>query len=151
MRIREATREDAAVVGRMFHAFNSEFEDVTPGPEKLAERIALLIDEGDTAVLLGGDGPDGFAILRFRRALVTPGRECYLAELYVRPEKRGQGIGRAIMERALELAKERGADGMDLGTGHDDRAARALYESLGFVNDGGNAPGSPNYFYEKDL
>ena len=80
----------------------------------------------------------------------TPGLEAYLAELYVVPDTRGQGHGRALMEAVLELAKREGADYIELGTGEDDTAARALYESLGFTNRG-NADGSVNYFYERDL
>lgn len=131
----------------MLDAFNREYGDPTPGPEAIAERFALLIEE-DTDVLLVGDGPDGLAVLRYRRSLWTPGRECYLAELYVRPPLRGQGLGRALMERAIELAKERGADGMDLNTAVDDTAARGLYESLGFTNREGLPDGPSMLFYE---
>jgi ribosomal protein S18 acetylase RimI-like enzyme len=102
-------------------------------------------------VLLAGPGPDGLAVLRFRAAIWTPGLECYLAELYVVPERRGQGLGRALMEAAIELARAQGADHMDLGTGEDDVAARALYESLGFSNREGKPEGPVNYFYEREL
>lgn len=64
----------------------------------------------------------------------TEGLECYLAELYVASDRRGQGLGRALMEAAIALARSRGADYMDLGTSEDDVAARHLYESLGFTN-----------------
>jgi ribosomal protein S18 acetylase RimI-like enzyme len=102
-------------------------------------------------VLLGGPGPDGLAVLRFRPAIWSEGLECYLAELYVVPERRGRGLGRALMEAAIELARREGADTMDLGTGDDDHAARALYESLGFNNRGGKPDGPVNYFYEREL
>jgi ribosomal protein S18 acetylase RimI-like enzyme len=133
------------------HDFNSEFDDVTPGPAALAERIAELLTGGETKVLLAGDGPDGLAVLRFRRAISTPGLECYLAELYVVPDRRGQGLGRALMEAAIELARAEGADYMDLGTSEDDVVARALYESLGFSNREGKPDGPLNFFYELDL
>jgi ribosomal protein S18 acetylase RimI-like enzyme len=144
--VRLATTGDLAAAGRMLDDFNREYDDPTPGPEAIAERLAVLIEE-DTDILLAGDGPDGLAVLRYRRAMWSPGRECYLAELYVRPPLRGQGIGRALMERAIALAKERGADGMDLNTAVTDTAARGLYESLGFTNLEG--PDGPSMlFYE---
>jgi ribosomal protein S18 acetylase RimI-like enzyme len=102
-------------------------------------------------VLLGGTGPDGLAVLRFRPAIWTEAFECYLAELYVVPDRRGQGLGRALMEAAIELARREGADRMDLGTSDDDVAARALYESLGFSNREGKPDGPINYFYEREL
>lgn len=149
--IRTATAAEAEAIGRLLHDFNTEFEDITPGPEKLAERVTELMAGGETDILVGGDGPDGLAVLRFRPCIWTKGLECYLAELYVVPEKRGHGLGRSLMEAAIELARERGADYMDLGTSETDVAARALYESLGFSNLEGKPDGPVNYFYEREL
>ena len=111
----------------------------------------MLLGQGELTVLVGGPGPDGLALLRFRPAIWTSALECYLAELYVVPGRRGQGLGRALMEAAIEVARAEGADHMDLGTGEDDTAARALYESLGFDNTGGRPGGPVNYFYEREL
>jgi ribosomal protein S18 acetylase RimI-like enzyme len=149
--VRRAELADADAVGRLLHDFNTEYDDITPGPDALAERVRELIASGETIVLLAGGGPEGLAVLRFRPALWTSGLECYLAELYVVPNRRGQGLGRAIMETALAVAREQGADSMDLGTGGDDVAARALYESLGFSNREGKPDGPVNYFYEREL
>ena len=149
--MRRAGIADAEAIGRLLHDFNSEFDEPTPGPRALAERVAELLAGGETAVLLGGAGPHGLAVLRFRPAIWTNALECYLAELYVVPERRGEGLGRALMEAAMELARREGASHMDLGTGHDDVAARALYESLGFSNREGKPDGPVNYFYEREL
>jgi ribosomal protein S18 acetylase RimI-like enzyme len=149
--VRRAEHGDADAVGRLLHDFNTEFDDITPGPDALAERVRELIASGETIVLLAGGGPDGLAVLRFRPAIWTSGLECYLAELYVVPDRRGQGLGRALMETALAVAREEGADSMDLGTSDDDVAARALYESLGFSNREGKPDGPVNYFYEREL
>ena len=149
--VRNAARADAESVGRLLDEFNREFDEPTPGPERLAARIGELLDEGDTAVLLVGAGPDGLAVLRFRPAIWSQALECYLAELYVAPPLRGRGLGRALMDAAIELARNRGADHMDLGTGEQDLAARALYESLGFSNREGRPDGPLNYFYEREL
>ena len=103
----------------------------------MAERLADITASGEAVVLLGGRpgrAPVGIAVLRFRPALWSAGQESYLAELFVAPAERGRGLGRHILTAALRLARERGADSMDLGTSEDDVAARALYESLGFVN-----------------
>ncbi len=148
--VRRARSDDAEAIGRLLHAFNTEYDEPTPEPGALAERLRELMD-GDTAVLLGGAGPDGLALLRFRRSLWTPNLECYLAELYVVPDRRGHGLGRALMNAAIELARERGADYMDLGTSEDDTAARALYESLGFDNHEGKGEGPRSLYYEREL
>jgi ribosomal protein S18 acetylase RimI-like enzyme len=149
--VRRGDVADAEAIGRLLHDFNSEFDESTPGPRRLAERVRQLITEGEITVLLAGAGPDGVAVLRFRPSIWTQGLESYLAELYVVPDRRGQGLGRALMEAAIDLARREGADYMDLGTGEDDVAARALYESLGFDNRGGKPDGPVNYFYEREL
>ena len=149
--IRRAGSDDAEVVARLLHDFNTEFGEPTPGPEALAARVRTLLDGGDTTILVAGRGPDGLAVLRFRDAIWTEALECYLAELYVVPQRRGHGLGRALMEAAIETARAEGATHMDLGTGEDDTAARALYESLGFSNREGKPDGPLNFFYEREL
>jgi GNAT superfamily N-acetyltransferase len=149
--VRRAELSDAEEVGRMLHDFNEEYEDVTPGPDVIAKRLRPLMESGETAVLLVGDGPDGLAVLRFRASIWIEALECYLAELYVRPPLRGQGRGRALMEAVLDLARERGAGYIELNTGEDDSAARALYERLGFSNREGKPEGASQLYYELEL
>jgi ribosomal protein S18 acetylase RimI-like enzyme len=149
--VREAGLGDAGAVGQLLYDFNREFDEPTPAPAALADRIKQLIEGGDTLVLLAGDGPDGLAVLRFRAAIWSIGLECYLAELYVIPARRGQGLGRALMEAALREARERGADSMDIGVDEPDRVARHLYESLGFSNRTGGADGPVMFVYEREL
>ena len=150
-RVRLADRDDAADIGRLLYDFNREFDEPTPAPAALAERLRQLIDGGDTLVVLGGGGPDGLAVLRLRAAIWSSGLECYLAELYVAPASRGQGLGRALMEAALSEARLRGADSMDIGVDEPDTAARRLYESLGFTNRVDGADGPVMYVYEREL
>ncbi|MGH2698553.1 MAG: GNAT family N-acetyltransferase [Actinomycetota bacterium] len=149
--VRSADLADAEIIGKLLYDFNTEFGEPTPEPRALADRIQQLLTAGETKVLLGGREPQGLAVLRFRPAIWTEALECYLAELYVVPKRRGQGLGRALMEAAVKLAREEGATYMDLGTGEDDVAARALYESLGFSNREGRPDGPINYFYEREL
>jgi GNAT superfamily N-acetyltransferase len=149
--VRRATAADAGDIGRLLHDFNTEYDDPTPGPERLAKRIETLLAGGDTVVLLVGAGPDGLAVLRFRQAIWAEALECYLAELYVVPAKRGGGLGRALMNAATDTAREAGAAWMDLGTSETDVVARALYESLGFSNREGKPDGPINFYYERDL
>lgn len=149
--VRRAELADADAAGRLLHDFNREFDEPTPGPDILADRVRLLLTEGRNAVLLGGTGPDGLAVLRFRPAIWSEALECYLAELYVVPDRRGHGLGRALMDAALELARREGAGHMDLGTSEADTAARALYESLGFTNRDGGSDGPVSLYYEREL
>lgn len=149
--IRRATAEDAGDVARLLHDFNTEFEEYTPGVAVLAENAARMIRAAEAVFLLGGDGPDGIAELRFRSSVWTGAPDAYLEELYVAPQRRGEGIGRALLEAAIETARDAGAKQIDLGTSEDDVAAIALYESAGFTNQEGRPDGPRMLFYERVL
>ncbi len=149
--IRLAGADDAPAFGRLLHAFNVEFGEATPDAETIAERAAPLIESGEVTVLFAGEGPYGFAELRFRPSLYTGALDAHLEELYVVPDRRGQGLGRALLEAAMEQARGRGAAHIDLGTGETDVAARALYESAGFTNREGGPEGPRMLYYERDL
>jgi GNAT superfamily N-acetyltransferase len=149
--VRRATRDDAPAIGQLLHDFNREYNEPTPTPTEMAERMAELMDGDDETIVLltdGPEGPDGLAVLRLRPGIWSRALECYLAELYVIPERRRQGRGLALMEAAMATARAAGADHMDLGTGEGDTGARALYERLGFVSRDGDGL---SMYYEREL
>jgi len=151
--VRRATPGDADSVGRLLNDFQEEFDEPSPGVDALAERYADLIRNRDMTVLLAGDGPDGFAQIRYRPWVYSAGPQAhsYLEELYVVPSLRGKGIGRALLEAAMDTATNEGATHMELGTSEDDTAARSLYESVGFTNREGKPDGPVMLFYEREL
>jgi ribosomal protein S18 acetylase RimI-like enzyme len=149
--VRRATLTDAGAIGRLLHDFNREYDEPTPEPDALADRIRDLLATDQITVLLAGQPACGLSVLRFRPSIWSLALECYVAELYVVPGRRGQGVGRALMEASIELARAEGADHMHLGTSEDDVAARALYESLGFSNTEGKPGGPIAYYYEREL
>jgi GNAT superfamily N-acetyltransferase len=149
--IRLATATDAPTFGRLLHAFNSEYGEPEPDAETIATRAAPLIESGEVSVLFAGEGPDGFAELRFRPSLYTGALDAYLEELYVVPDRRGHGLGRALLEAAMDHARDRGAARIDLNTSTNDVAAMRLYESVGFTNREGGPDGPTMLYYERDL
>jgi ribosomal protein S18 acetylase RimI-like enzyme len=149
--VRLATSSDAAEAARLLHDFNTEFDEATPGVEALTKRIVEVLEAGAATILLGGQGPDGIAVLRFRPAIFEPKQTAYLEELYVAPARRGQGLGRALLEAAIDVSRDEGASWIELGTSEDDRAARALYESAGFTNREGRPDGPVMFVYEREL
>jgi GNAT superfamily N-acetyltransferase len=149
--VRRATPGDAPQVARLLHDFQEEYDEPSPGLEMLEDRYGELIRNKDMIVLLVGEGPDGFAQLRFRPWVYSAGLHSYLEELYVVPDLRGNGLGRALLEAAMETARGEGAEQMELGTSEDDKAARKLYESVGFINREGGPDGPVMFFYEREL
>lgn len=131
--------------------FNTEYDDPAPPVGELAEHLARLTTRGDTTVMLIGEPAVGHGIARFRLQTTANEVEAYLAELYVQPHLRGQGLGTRLLRAIIDDAKARGATYMDLGTSEDDVAARALYERFGFDCHEGRGSGPLALYYEKDL
>lgn len=149
---RIAAASDAAEIGALLDRFQLEYASFTPGAETLAQRAAVHIASGASVFLLAAPRDVGVAQLRFREYLITGEPVCTLEELYVIPERRGEGHGRWLVRMAFAVARERGATSIELGTARSDTAARGLYESLGFTNL--ERPGDPEtemLYYERSL
>ena len=58
-----------------------------------------------------------------------------LYDLFVKIEARGNGYGRALMNKATEFAKSEGYDRLELSTATDNFIGQSLYESLGYERD----------------
>ena len=166
MTTRLAGPDDAPVVAKMLHDFNVEFGTPTPGVEFLVSRCRELIESGEATVVLGGvlraptasprevppaQEPLGLGVLFFRPSLWSAGLEVYLAELYVVPDRRDEGIGGAIMATAMELSRDRGATDMQIGVDEPDIDTRRFYERLGFRNHDPDDPSARMFFYEREL
>ena len=59
-------------------------------------------------------------------------RQAYITLVLVEPGHRGQGIGRTLVARVLDLARSRGFTSCRLEVEGTNTAARAMYEDLGF-------------------
>ena len=144
-----ALPDDAERVATLLDAFNREFGDETPGPEVLAARIREMIRD-DSATFLA-TGTIGVAALRFRPSFWTGGETAYLEELYIAPDERGRGHGRALLDAAVAYARTRGATSMEIAVDEPDEVAIRLYESAGFSCR--VKPGSEHImrFYEREF
>lgn len=59
-------------------------------------------------------------------------RRAFITLVLVDPRDRGQGVGRALVGRVLDMVKARGFTSCELEVGPANAAARSLYEGLGF-------------------
>ena len=93
--------------------------------------LAQLLAEDNLGRVLIGDG--AYAILTWGFDLEFGGRDAFLTEIYVRPDRRRLGLGRALLEAVLQTARDCGAGAVHLGAYPDNRAALALYRAAGFT------------------
>ena len=89
--------------------------------------------------------------MRFHRSIYDNRPDAYVQELYVVPGRRGEGLGRALLEAALDSAREAGALHVELTTSEGDTEALSLYESSGFTNREGGPDGPRMLYYEREL
>ncbi|MFN8196116.1 MAG: GNAT family N-acetyltransferase [Nocardioidaceae bacterium] len=139
---------------QLLHDFNVEYDEPSPPPAELAARLEELVGGGDLVVFLAQD-PDsgvavGVAVVRLAPSLWSGGSEAYLAELYVVPDRRGQGFGRALITEAIRGSRDRGADYAFLVTSEEDVLAQRLYAAAGFRRTEGDG-GPLMLAYEREL
>ena len=105
--------------------------DVTATEEQLGR--VLFGDKPSAEVLLGfeNQSPVGFAVFfhNFSTWLGRPG--LYLEDLFVQPEKRGRGYGRALLVHLAGIARERGCGRMEWAVLDWNDPAIQFYRKLG--------------------
>ena len=111
-----------------------DFYRVDPPDDRLLALATALIENPDEGVQLiaRGDGtPLGFATIYWTWQTLHAGRVGVLNDLYVQAEARGSGTGRALIERGLQLCRERGAQKLVWETAPDNATAQRLYDGIG--------------------
>jgi ribosomal protein S18 acetylase RimI-like enzyme len=146
--------EALIAAARLLHDFNVEYDEPAPPPDVLGQRLVELMKDDHVTVLLArardtGDAV-GVAVVRVQPSIWSQGYEAYLAELYVAPDRRGQGYGRELITAVVRVARERGADYAFVVTSEDDRLAQRLYQAAGFRRTEGEG-GPLMLAYERDL
>src|SRR5918994_5606332 len=134
--LRPLARGDLDVALRLARELHGLDTHAPTDPHRAAFE-ALVNDPDATPFLALADGePAGFVVHRLRRRLNHATFEGWVSDLYVRERHRGRGIGRALLAAALAEWRLRGGHQMELEVSYERTAARALYESAGFVDMG---------------
>ena len=132
--IRPARVEDVPIILQLIRdlaTYERAPNEVTATEEQLVD--VLFGDKSVAEVLLAFEGksPVGFAVFfhNFSTWLGRPG--LYLEDLFVKPDKRGKGYGRALLVDLAKVARDRGCGRMEWAVLDWNDPAIQFYRKLG--------------------
>jgi ribosomal protein S18 acetylase RimI-like enzyme len=130
MRIEIVTNADE----ELFVAFQRLVPQLTNNnpPPSLDDLAALVRDSASTLLIARGDGNHIVGALTLAAYRVPSGVRAMIEDVIVDEAARGQGVGEALMQRAIELAKEKGVGNIALTSSPFREAANRLYVKMGF-------------------
>lgn len=138
IRVRPVVADDEAAWLQLFRDYVT-FYEATVGEDGLMSTWQRLLAGSDNMmalIALDETGrPVGIATLVFHRSTWSPTWYCYLEDLFVAPDVRGGGVGRALIEATYQEADRRGATRTYWATQEKNAAARALYDRLATLTD----------------
>ncbi|MGH2981359.1 MAG: GNAT family N-acetyltransferase [Solirubrobacterales bacterium] len=130
--VRLAGPDDGAEVARLIAGFRDYYGEDSPSDEGIAAMVAELLTDEQTEFLLAGAPAVGVAQIRFRRSVWTGAEDAWLEDVFVAERARRGGTGGKLVQGCIDRARARGCKRIQLDANERNRAARALYESLGF-------------------
>jgi ribosomal protein S18 acetylase RimI-like enzyme len=134
--VRFAGLDDLDALAPLFDAYRRFYEQ----PGDVARASAFLherLERGESAILVAEQGGQllGFCQLYPTWCSVAAARVFVLSDLFVDPDARRGGVGRALMRAARDFGREAGAARLDLQTARTNARGQALYESEGWKRD----------------
>ncbi|MFJ8011617.1 GNAT family N-acetyltransferase [Streptomyces sp. NPDC096339] len=136
--LRVAGEADVDVAAGLFRGYLDFYEVEVTDPDRPRAFLAERIAKDESLILLAdapGVGTVGFAQVYRAFSSLTMDTAWILNDLYVAPEGRRTGAGRALLREVLRRAREAGVAGVQLETAYDNTVAQGLYEAEGFVRE----------------
>jgi|SRR5919205_984916 ribosomal protein S18 acetylase RimI-like enzyme len=143
--VRRATPADLTMIGRLGALLVKEHYDFDPQrflaagrgtPEGYASFISAQLEDPDAAVLVADDNGDvvgyAYAAVEGYDYMALRGPAGVLHDIIVAPAHRGRGVGRLLLDAAMEFFRSRGVPRLVLSTAKRNEAAQRLFARMGF-------------------
>jgi GNAT superfamily N-acetyltransferase len=132
--IRPARMEDVPVILELIRelaTYERAPDEVTATEEQLVDVLFGERPAAEVLLAFEGKSPIGFAVFfhNFSTWLGRPG--LYLEDLFVKPEKRGKGYGRALLVDLAKIARDRACGRMEWAVLNWNEPAIKFYRALG--------------------
>lgn len=135
--LRPATRADIPLILELIHALASYEKlssDVTATAAQLERTLFPSAAETSAAhcvLAFTDEVPAGFALYFFNYSTFLAKSGLYLEDLFVKPEFRGAGVGKALLLHLAKIANARGCGRMEWSILDWNEPAKGFYRSLG--------------------
>ncbi len=118
----------------LFDAFQRLIPQLTNNnpPPSLNDLSALVRNEASTLIVVRNENAKIIGALTLTVYRVPTGIRSIIEDVIVDSSARGQGIGEALLSRAIEIAREKGASNISLTCNPMREAANRLYQRMGF-------------------
>jgi len=132
LRIERATESDVADLLMLIKAL-ADYEHLAVAADEARVRDSLFGPRPAAGALMArlGGGAVGFAVWFHNFSTFLGRRGLYLEDVFVRPEWRGRGVGRALLSRLAAMAIERDCGRMEWTVLDWNANAIAFYKRLG--------------------
>ena len=136
--VRPPTPSDFKAWEQLWQGYCDFYEESVPPVVTENTWARLLDEESPLFCFLAAD--ENRNVVGFTNCVVHAGTwskrdMCYLEDLFVAPEARGKGGGRALIEAVVDKARTRGWQRVYWQTKRDNDTARALYEKITAASD----------------
>src|SRR5258707_8655069 len=133
-RIRPARVEDVSIILELIRdlaTYERAPNEVTVTEEQLVDVLFGERPAAEVLLAFEGQSPVGFAVFfyNFSTWLGRPG--LYLEDLFVKPDERGKGYGRALLVELAKIARDRGCGRMEWAVLNWNEPAIKFYQALG--------------------
>jgi GNAT superfamily N-acetyltransferase len=134
LRIGAITDEQYEALVPMIAAYQGFYEAEDIRTERNREFFSRFIAPSDDGMLIGawrGARLLGYTCLYWHFSSTKAVETVLMNDLYVDAGARGEGVGRALIEAAAEVARERGSPILEWSTAPENATAQRLYDSTG--------------------
>jgi GNAT superfamily N-acetyltransferase len=136
LKIVSATEKDVPLILEFIKdlaAYEKLLPEVTATEERLRQNLFGPAPKASCVLAYQGSRAVAFALFYFTYSTFGGLPGLYLEDLFVKPDVRGQGFGRALLRHLARIAQEHGCWRIEWAVLHWNKSAIGFYESLGAI------------------